>query len=485
MKSKRPFILLLFFLSLILLFQNCTGVKYASQDVSLPDGLKFQDGQVFDGKLRILHHYVDGFRCEGREAPESILTRETATGGGDQWYLVKNSADKCGSTARYAVEGVIYDDTAKQAVFEGKIYIPPRQLSVSAIGDANTNDANLLDGVCADSSGRCSLKAALQQAVPNALTTPMDVAIPAGIFSISQPLILDTRYPESYAIRLIGAGSTQTIIDGGGKVGILRVHSNTDSPITVKNMTFQNGTEGTGGNYASAIYFGGRSGYGVRPFDSSPTAVLNISDCVFLNTKNAPTVLSGRNSGSMTITRARFEDSQSHAVLLYMGGGATIEDSDFIRADRGVAVDMNDTPVILRGLHFIDNYEGISLNTCLKCEISDSIIEQSHGNGIFVAFGALLSDYDVKIRNTKIRDNWRKPASGPANGSANISLAWALGSKNILDLRGVELSMPAGDPAPNCFADPSLTAREPQLPIVGDTSNTISDASCGPAATGG
>src|SRR5262245_2398951 len=69
-------------------------------------------------------------------------------------------------------------------------------------------DSNPGDGTCADSSGLCSLRAAIMEANASASVTDV-IDLPAGIYTLTLGRLVITG-----SVTIRGAGSTSTIIDG-------------------------------------------------------------------------------------------------------------------------------------------------------------------------------------------------------------------------------------------------------------------------------
>jgi alpha-tubulin suppressor-like RCC1 family protein len=123
LRSKALFFSILSSLVVLILFQNCSGVSFSN----IPQGVyanseSNDNGKPYDGKLITLYHYVEGFQCDGKSQPESILTQVDAA----RWSLMRNTAEKCSAATGIPVKNVIFDSSINQAVFEGKIYELPR-----------------------------------------------------------------------------------------------------------------------------------------------------------------------------------------------------------------------------------------------------------------------------------------------------------------------------------------------------------------------
>ena len=73
---------------------------------------------------------------------------------------------------------------------------------------ADSTDAHPGNGGCADSSGRCSLRAAIQEADAEPAGSTIDVTVPAGKYTLSLgPLSFTAN-----TIDVTGAGSTATVV---------------------------------------------------------------------------------------------------------------------------------------------------------------------------------------------------------------------------------------------------------------------------------
>ena len=80
---------------------------------------------------------------------------------------------------------------------------------------ADTQDATTGDGICADSGGACSLRAAITEA--NALADADIIPLPAGTYTITLPTANDDAnvggdFDIRSTVTITGAGSNTTII---------------------------------------------------------------------------------------------------------------------------------------------------------------------------------------------------------------------------------------------------------------------------------
>jgi CSLREA domain-containing protein len=154
----------------------------------------------------------------------------------------------------------------------------------------DTADANPGDGVCADSLGRCSLRAAVMEA--NAGTGPNTINVPAGTYTLTQgPFDNEFNFDgaeeatgdldiQNNDVTIVGAGTASTIIDGGGIDRIFDVNNFSGSGVTV-NATFQDLTLRNGN--APTTPEGFFEAGGAIQFDgtnfSGANGVLTINNC--------------------------------------------------------------------------------------------------------------------------------------------------------------------------------------------------------------
>jgi hypothetical protein len=110
--------------------------------------------------------------------------------------------------------------------------------------NADSNDANTADNICADSAGRCTLRAAVQQA--NAKTDQYSIK-----FSLTAPVTIQLNLGQiriENDIKIQGLGSRNLVINGGGKSRVFGIYGST-IPITAEfnGLTIAGGDSGTSG----------------------------------------------------------------------------------------------------------------------------------------------------------------------------------------------------------------------------------------------
>jgi trimeric autotransporter adhesin len=201
--------------------------------------------------------------------------------------------------------GVVYMQRG-QSVPRVLMPLPDPTFTVNTIND--TVDANPGDGVCADSTGHCSLRAAVMEA--NALAGTDTISIPAGTYTLTIPRASNPPEDASSgtldvtdSVNIVGAGQNTTIIqagtrgvnDPGGPNGVDKVFSfNQDinilsnATVSVSSLTIQNGYNR--GNFTIADGWGGA-------FDCDTGTSGNASVSLTNVTLNNNTVTQGEGGG--------------------------------------------------------------------------------------------------------------------------------------------------------------------------------------------
>jgi len=125
--------------------------------------------------------------------------------------------------------------------------------SVNSTQDAP--DATPGDGICAISTGECTLRAAVQEANAQPAGSTVAITVPAGTYSLT----LGSLALTANTIAVSGAGSATTIVDAGGLSGVFTVAKGVTA--TLSGLTITNGVAATGGgiNNAGALSLEGAS----------------------------------------------------------------------------------------------------------------------------------------------------------------------------------------------------------------------------------
>jgi uncharacterized repeat protein (TIGR01451 family)/CSLREA domain-containing protein len=106
-------------------------------------------------------------------------------------------------------------------------------------------DATPGDGICADASGHCTLRAAIQEA--NALAGADTITLPTGVYTLTltgagEELAASGDLDISDDLTINGAGTNTTTIDGGGLDRVFDIAPNGQTPaVTITNLTIRNG----------------------------------------------------------------------------------------------------------------------------------------------------------------------------------------------------------------------------------------------------
>jgi CSLREA domain-containing protein len=113
-------------------------------------------------------------------------------------------------------------------------------------------DANPGNGVCATAAGKCTLRAAVQEANASADRPPFQskILVPPGTYRLTHHGLDDNAsrgdLDLTFIGQVIGAGQSRTIVDGDGADRVFDLHSSDER---IAHMSIQNGraTDGSGG----------------------------------------------------------------------------------------------------------------------------------------------------------------------------------------------------------------------------------------------
>jgi uncharacterized repeat protein (TIGR01451 family)/CSLREA domain-containing protein len=118
-----------------------------------------------------------------------------------------------------------------------------QNFAVTSIDDAV--DVTPGDGICADASGNCTLRAAIQEA--NQLAGADTITLPAGRFQLALPgpgeeAAATGDLDITSDLIITGSGATSTVIDGGGLDRVFDIAPNgVPVSVTINSLAIQNG----------------------------------------------------------------------------------------------------------------------------------------------------------------------------------------------------------------------------------------------------
>jgi len=176
----------------------------------------------------------------------------------------------------------------------------------------DTVDAAPGDGVCADASGRCTLRAAIQEA--NQLAGDDSITLPAGVFTLTlagagEDLAATGDLDITANLTITGAGARQTIIDGGALDRVFDIAPNGALPtVTISGVTIRNGSAG------------GATGGGIR----INLGTVTLNDCSL--TGNSAGTNGGAlfNAGTLAVNRCTLNGNTSGGFGGGVYNGATL-----------------------------------------------------------------------------------------------------------------------------------------------------------------
>ena len=143
-------------------------------------------------------------------------------------------------------------DTAKRTVVLSNTVTAVAQLILPANPNgpiritttSDTVDAKPGDAICADTSGQCSLRAALQEVTAQKLTR--EITVPSGTYTLEKGALLLAPTNGTYEIRVKGENKDTTIINADSRDRAFYITTN--QRVRLENLTIRNGsTTASGG----------------------------------------------------------------------------------------------------------------------------------------------------------------------------------------------------------------------------------------------
>lgn len=168
----------------------------------------------------------------------------------------------------------------------------------------DTVDVNPGDSVCADDSGQCSLRAAIQEA--NTLAGDDMITLSANTYSLTISGAGEDNASQGDldikdTVTIQGSGTDQTIIDANSLDRILDIVASIDITLTLENMTLQNGS--------ATVDMGGA----IKNYTNSTLVISNVSLINNHADQFGGAILTG---GSCVITNSLISENDGSA-----GGG--------------------------------------------------------------------------------------------------------------------------------------------------------------------
>ena len=278
--------------------------------------------------------------------------------------------------------------------------VPAPAVTFTVNTTTDTHDATAGDGICADSGGNCSLRAAVEEA--NALQQTVAVVVPAGTYSLTIGT-LDTA--DGAGLVIAGAGAGATIIDATAAAATAVSVGN--GPALAGAFTQLAGVTITGGNSAN--------GAGINIISSNDTAELQGVTV----THNTATSNGGgvSVSGNLWATDSTFSDNTADIGGGIENTGANMRITDCTitgntAADQGGGVDASDGTSVFTGGTISNNTLTLSglgggiyaLETTMSgTTISGNSIAGaggSSGAGMYITYGIGPFDHLTVTNNT-------------------------------------------------------------------------------------
>ncbi|MFQ5401187.1 MAG: FG-GAP-like repeat-containing protein [Anaerolineae bacterium] len=367
---------------------------------------------------------------------------ENSIGDGTEWieHLVDGSFIGAQSVYTADLDGDNDLDILGAAFFGDEVaWWKTILLTVNTTND--TADANPGDGTCADSSGNCSLRAAIQEA--NALPGDDTIALPANTYLLT----LAGAHEDNNAsgdldisdnLTINGAGAVTTIVNGGGLDRVFHVLNGVS--VTINNIAISNGAAPSG-NDGGGIYNGGSLTLNGAAVNNNTAAngggvsnlgILSLSQTTISG--NTATVDGGGIHNGNSATLSLVQSTLSGNSAGRNGGGFYNGISSVVTLNNST-ISGNSADQDGGGI-FTDNFSGVmSLSfSTIAFNTADANANGS-GNGGGIASGPLPPG-EVKVNNSIIAANLDSGGQSPDCSLSLTSLDYNL----LQDSAGCSLS---------------------------------------------
>lgn len=265
-------------------------------------------------------------------------------------------------------------------------YYYAKKFDIISTTDPNNNDQTL-DGVCADSTGKCSIKAALDEMIGSYPNVPVLFRLEPGLYNYTA-----SKAGTFYYLKILGSGATNTEIRGAGTsqfslaAGYLMV---------LEDLTFSQ-----------------YSGASLDIFTNSGFLEYKISRVHFENNiAGTYGVISGRNG--FEITHSLFKNNTAGSAFYARNTTGSIKFTTFLNNSTRAIQLRGSSQVSIQNSLIYGSTTGIFINEGLKTDIYNSIITGNTSEGILSSAGS--SNMALNIHNTTMNENGMV-----GNGNLNI-----------------------------------------------------------------
>lgn len=340
---------------------------------------------------------------------------------------------------------------------------------------ADTVDAALGNGVCADSAGSCTLRAAVMES--NALAGDDTITVPPGNYDLIRP----GRDENSAAtgdlditgiLTIVGAAPGTTIIDAGGVDRVLEIQPG--AAIRIQNVSLRNGYAGHSTNGGGISNNGGTltatdigvsgsracSGGGIASAGITATATI-VRATVTGNSGGgcyaAADGLGGGifNAGTMTLVESTVSGNTAPGVYWFHPGGGGIFNQRTLTVHSSTVSGNTDGGGLV-------NFDGTL--TIVNSTISGNVSSTGYGGGGILAFSWFAPPVTTLLHTTvaENRNIWGRGDAVATRGNGTFSVFASV------------LASPTNGFGGDCYGGPWSSLGR----------NIVDDGSCGLSGTG-
>lgn len=315
-------------------------------------------------------------------------------------------------------------------------------LTLTATSTLDSHDAHPGDGVCADATGTCTLRAAIEESNAQPAGSTTTVILPAGTYGLT----LGELDVTANTLHLQGAGSSVTLIDGQHTSRVLQVFAS--STVSVLTLTITDGAANGVAQVGGAILNSGTltvigssilsssasDGGGLANNAGGTVTLVNSSVSQNFASDGGGGLV---NDGKLTLTNSTVSGNEGYSI--YEGGGGLANNADGTATLTNSTVSSNNDPsgggLINQGVMTLSNSSVISNSAWLfegggivnggTLTVTNSTISTNSAPSYSAFGGGIENGGTLTLSNSSVISN---SAGSGGGGLANAGIVTLINS---------------------------------------------------------
>lgn len=295
--------------------------------------------------------------------------------------------------------------------------VAPASVTIANTYDVNSSgdgsDSNVGDGLCADSTGACTLRAAVEEANASGSNT-VRIFVPAAM-----TIALGSTIPITNSMEIDGGDVVSSIVNGGGTVQLFSISG--ASSVAMSGLTLQNGSiSGNGGaihvsnsslTISGVAFVGNTATSNGGAIHSLSTAQVWVSGSYF-GANSAAKGAAIYNDGALSVVDSIFGDqgqpnTAAYGGALYASNSASIDGSRFsynsASTDGGAIY--SDFPLQVVGTAFDHNSATTNGGAIYVSDYQTQLRGSTLSANTATKGGAVYNGYVLQVIGSQLNDN--------------------------------------------------------------------------------